>query len=102
VTQNRSGQEVRFLAGGEYDFVSRGGVVTVERFMTDGSTHTALAGLGPVDYAGRVWFGSGTSSRGVMRRWDNGSGHFIRGADTNGDYAHQAGLPMNLFDPSFR
>lgn len=99
VTTSRQGEEVKFLAGGEYDFVSRGGVVTVERFMETGSTHTALAGHGPVDYAGRVYFGSSTSSRGVMRRWDNGSGHFMRGAGDSAAYAHQSGLPINVFDP---
>lgn len=99
VSTNRHGQVVKYLAGGQYDFVSRAGVVTVEGFMETGSTHTALAGLGPVDYAGRAFFGSNTSSRGVMRRWDNGSGHFMQGAGDTASCTHQAGLPMNLFDP---
>lgn len=95
MTTNRYGQEVAFLAKGEYDFVSRNGVILVERFDPNGSTHTALAGAGPVDYAGRVWFGHRKTSRGVMRRWDNGSGHFEPIANA----ADRAGLPMDLFIP---
>ena len=94
VTTNSRGQEVVRSATGRYDFVTVNGQTRVLRPGDAVSTHTALAGNGPVDYAGQIVF-SGRSNRGQIRYWDNGSGHFTPGSAD----AANAGLPMNLFRP---
>ena len=94
ITTNSRGQEVVRSATGKYDFVTVNGQTRVLRSGDPISTHTALAGNGPVDYAGQIVF-SGRSNRGQIRSWDNGSGHFTPGSAD----AANAGLPMNLFRP---
>lgn len=89
----------RFTARGNYIFVrTEAGIFVARRMQINGAAgrrvfHTDLAGGHPVLYAGEVRFGYGRSSRGVIRSWDNGSGHYQPLAE----YAHQAGLPMDLF-----
>jgi hypothetical protein len=93
ISINSRGQEVVRSATGRYDFVTINRKIHVLRPGSI-SSHTALAGDGPVDYAGQILF-SGRSNRGRIRYWDNGSGHFRPfSAD-----AAKAGLPMDLFRP---
>ena len=94
VSHKRDGTEVVFTANGTYHFVVQNGNIRVIR-PQELSSHTALAGAGPVEYAGRVKFGSSSGNRGQIQSWDNGSGHFLpRTVD-----APQAGLPMDRFRP---
>jgi RHS repeat-associated protein len=94
VTHKADGTEVVFTANGTYDFVVVNGQVRVIR-PQELSSHTALAGAGPVEYAGTIKFGSSDGNRGTIIFWNNKSGHFIpRAVD-----APQAGLPTDLFKP---
>ncbi len=96
VTMNSRGQEVTRSASGSYDFVVRNGQIRVLKSGSPISGHTALAGHGPVDFAGELRFSSG-NNRGALRSWNNASGHFRPSADD----AHLAGLPIELFRPAF-
>ncbi len=67
ISTNSGGQEVVRSATGTYDFVTVNGRMRVLRMGSDPiSTHTAMAGAGPVDYAGRIVF-SGRTNRGKIR-----------------------------------
>jgi hypothetical protein len=92
VSYKRDGTEVVFTANGTYHYVVQNGKIRVIR-PQELSSHTALAGAGPVEYAGQIKFGSSRGNRGQIQRWDNGSGHFLPRAED----APQAGLPMERF-----
>jgi RHS repeat-associated protein len=81
-------------ATGRYIFIRQNDTTFVQRQSRAG--HIDLAGGRPVDYAGQIQF-SGRNSRGTLRTWDNGSGHYQPPARL----AERAGLPMDLFDPLF-
>jgi hypothetical protein len=67
-------------------------------FLSNGALALVISTYrgGPVDYGGRVRFG-GRNRRGVLVSSGNGSGHYQPPAAL----AEQAGLPMELFSPSF-
>jgi hypothetical protein len=94
VSYKRDGTEVIFTANGTYHYVVRNGNIRVIR-PQDLSSHTTLAGAGPVEYAGQIRFGSSRGNRGQIQSWDNASGHFLPRPED----ASQAGLPMNRFRP---
>jgi hypothetical protein len=89
---SRGGREVVRSATGKYDFIAVQGELRALRPGDPVSTHTALAGMGPVDYAGTITF-YGRSKRGVLKSWDNDSGHF----EPKSKLAIDARLPMELF-----
>ena len=76
VTHKQDGTEVVFTANGTYHFVVQNGNIRVIR-PQNLSSHTSLAGNGPVEFAGQIKFGSSKGNRGQVQWWDNGSGHFL-------------------------
>nr|WP_244623600.1 RHS repeat-associated core domain-containing protein [Shewanella salipaludis] len=79
-----------FTPKGEYEFVTQEGQIWVSR---TGTGHYNIArGANSVDYAGHIRFGYG-NNRGVIRGWNNNSGHYKPSADR----AWQARLPSNEF-----
>jgi len=88
-TVNASGTR-RFSACGTYPFV-----VTQEGclFVTNRRYgHIDIDQGRDVLFAGEIRF-SGRTTRGRLCWWSNGSGHYR----PPGEYAHQAGLPLELF-----
>lgn len=85
-------------ASGLYNFVSVGGMIYISKanrsFHGSPIGHIDLARGGPVDYAGEIRF-SGRKNRGLLRSWNNLSGHY----EPSADKANQAGLPRVLFRP---
>ena len=59
-----------------------------------GIGHIELSQGRPVDYAGEVQF-AGRKNRGLLRFWNNASGHYQPSASA----AYEAHLPMPLFQP---
>jgi len=92
VTYRKNGDECVFTAKGTYDYVVRNGTIQLIR-LQDISSHTVLAGEGPVEYAGQMKFGCSRGNRGQLLWWDNGSGHFKPRAED----ASQATLPLDRF-----
>jgi hypothetical protein len=97
VTVSSSGDV--FSARGKYTFVVQDGKITVGRSgaalgSRPAAGHVDLALGNPVDYAGEIQFG-GTKARGTLRTWNNASGHY----QPRPEFATQAGLPMNRFEP---
>jgi RHS repeat-associated protein len=90
VTVSSSGK-VR-TASGRYIFVRKGSDILVAKENRAG--HIDLAHGQKVLYAGEIQF-SGRRRRGVLRKWNNQSGHYLPTAEA----AHQAGLPMQSFEP---
>ena len=83
------GAENVYTARGRWDFVVLpNGQIRVIKPQEE-SSHTVLAGNGPVVYAGQVNF----SQAGAIKSWHNGSGHFQPLASD----AAQSGLPLDLF-----
>jgi RHS repeat-associated protein len=74
---------------GSYNYVVMGGRLIIGRGP---GGHSALSYGMDVDFAGRIRFGHGNNA-GVLRRWDNDSGHFKPSADLS----NQAPLPPDLF-----
>ncbi len=87
-------------ASGLYNFVSVGGMIYISKasrsFHGSPIGHIDLARAGLVDYAGEIRF-AGRKKRGLLRFWNNLSGHYQPSADQ----ASRAGLPMELFQPGF-
>lgn len=90
-----SNQEIR-TASGVYNFVTQEGIVFIRRASAKvGNSligHVDLAIGREVDYAGRLYF-SGRTSRGILRRWTNESGHYRPTADARSN----ACLPEEKF-----
>ncbi len=90
-----SNQESR-TASGVYNFVTQEGIVFIRKANAKvGSSligHVDLAMGRDVDYAGRLYF-SGRTSRGILRKWTNESGHYRPPANAR----ENAGLPVSLF-----
>jgi hypothetical protein len=84
---------------GSYDFVTLpNGTVRVARTNPNSefSTHLGLSGGGEVSYAGTIRFANGnTATRGSIRSWSNGSGHYQPPSWLSGN----SKLPPNLFLP---
>jgi len=83
-------------ATGLYSFVRLNGhfYVCKANLRTDGIGHIELSRGRPVDYAGEICF-AGRKKRGVLRYWNNDSGHYKPPASA----AHEAQLPLELFQP---
>lgn len=85
-------------ASGLYNFVCIGGIIYVNKasrtFQGSPVGHIDIARGEPVDYAGEVRF-AGRKKRGLLRSWNNRSGHYQPLVDEAG----RAGLPMELFQP---
>lgn len=83
-------------ATGLYSFVRLGGrfYVCKANLRTDGIGHIELSRGKPVDYAGEIRF-AGRKKRGRLRYWNNDSGHYKPPAND----AHEANLPLDLFQP---
>jgi hypothetical protein len=85
----------RFTAKGRYNFVVQDGrkwAVRASRRVAGWQPgHTEAAGGRRVTFAGQIRF----SGRGVLREWDNASGHYAPARA----FAKNAGLPMDLFVP---
>jgi hypothetical protein len=90
----RDEREVVWSATGKYDFVAVQGRLRALRPRHPVSTHTALAGMGTVDYAGTITF-YGRSKLGVLKSWDSDSGHF----QPKLEFSSDAGLLINFFVP---
>ena len=89
-----SGQYQGSRARGLYDFVVIDGEVHAVRMRGRNVVgHVSLANGASVQYAGMVRFGTGTTTRGIVTAWDNGSGHFM----PHPGWAHQAPFPRELF-----
>jgi filamentous hemagglutinin len=82
-----SNQEIR-TASGVYNFVTQEGTVFIRRASAKvGNSligHVDWAIGREVDYAGRLYF-SGRTSRGILRKWTNESGHYRPPADARGN-----------------
>ena len=83
-------------ASGLYNFVRIGGTIYVNKasriFHGALVGHIDIARGEPVDYAGEVCF-AGRKERGLLRSWNNRSGHYQPSVDE----ADRSGLPMELF-----
>jgi hypothetical protein len=83
-------------ASGVYNFVTQDGTVFIRRASAKvGNSligHVDLAMGREVDYAGRLYF-SGRTSRGILRKWTNESGHYRPPADAR----NNAELPDDKF-----
>jgi len=77
-------------AKGNYDFVSINGRTYVG---TPHAGHANIARGRPVDYAGQLHFGRGSTTRGILKSWNNQSGHYLPTAAR----AHQAGFSLQRF-----
>jgi hypothetical protein len=95
VTISTSGN-VRTARGANIFVVAQDGTVFVTRRSPPGAhqvaSHADLARGRPVLYAGEIQF---SGNGGVIRWWNNRSGHYQPGSE----FAHQAGLSMDLFRP---
>lgn len=87
--ENRLGQ--RFTARGSFNFVRIGD----RFFVSKRGEHVHISKAVDILYAGEVRFGYNRSTRGRIRGWSNASGHYQPPAAL----AHQAGFPLDLFDP---
>jgi RHS repeat-associated protein len=90
--------EARRTASGRYIFVSMEGRIYVAKQPGAAGVvvgHVDISNGAPVDYAGEIFF-SGRTNRGTLRGWSNASGHYQPGAE----YAGQAGLPLEYFNPA--
>jgi len=88
---NRAGQ-IRSPKG-LYNFVTIDGKIRIAREQPNFGGHIDISGGRSVDFAGSVRFGHGKTTKGKIKAWDNGSGHYKPYADL----AHQAGFPLDLF-----
>ena len=83
-------------ASGVYNFVTQDGTIFIRRASAKVENsligHVDLAMGCEVDYAGRLYF-SGRTTRGILRKWTNESGHYRPPADARGN----AGLPDEKF-----
>ena len=89
---------VRRAASGRYIFVSIEGRIYVAKAGGQAGNvvgHIDLSNGAPVDFAGEIRF-SGRTNRGGLQGWSNASGHY----KPHPDYAGQAGLPMDYFNPA--
>jgi len=90
-----SNQEIR-TASGVYNFVTQDGTIFIRRASAKVGNnligHVDLAMGCDVDYAGRLYF-SGRTSRGILRKWTNESGHYRPSTDARSN----AGLPDEKF-----
>jgi hypothetical protein len=90
-----SNQEIR-TASGVYNFVTQSGTIFIRRASAKvGNSligHVDLAMGREVDYAGRLYF-SGRTTRGILRKWTNESGHYRPPADARSN----ACLPEEKF-----
>jgi hypothetical protein len=89
VVRTASGRMIFVVAGDGTIFTSSRTLTGTDQVVS----HADLAGGRPVLYAGEMQF-SGRTNRGRLHWWDNRSGHYQPGSE----FAHQAGLPMDLFE----
>jgi hypothetical protein len=71
----------KFTARGLYIFVVQREQLIISRRITpvgqpDPISHIDLAWGGEVEFAGEVRFGTGTTSRGILKYWNDKSGHY--------------------------
>lgn len=88
--QNRRGD--RFTARGLFNFVRLAS--TGEFLASKTGEHVHISRGQDVWYAGQIRFGYNRATRGRIKMWSNGSGHY-RPPD---DLAYQARLPLHLFN----
>lgn len=60
--------------------------------------HIDIARGNNVDFAGQIRFGHNKNSKGQIKYWNNGSGHYKPSSDLAG-LAGNAGLLLDLFTP---
>ena len=85
-----------FRARGTYDYVTINGKIYVSKTSSPGQDvgHFDISrGAKQVDYAGSVQFGWNSGTRGVLKGFDNSSGHYKPSAND----AHQSGFPLDKF-----
>jgi hypothetical protein len=87
-------------ASGVYNFiVDLQGIIFIRKVSAgipgypEPISHVDLAMGRDVKYAGQIYF-SGRNNRGILRRWNNGSGHYRPHAD----FMVNSGLPGELFE----
>jgi len=86
LTQSPNGNT--WTASGRYNFIAQGDDI----FLTNKGGHIDLSRGIDVDFAGEVFF-SGRTNRGILKSWNNNSGHYT----PSFDYSNQANLPIELF-----
>lgn len=82
----------RRRAAGSYDFVVQGDRIWAVKSRSRFG-HTEAAQGGRVRFAGQIRFGSSRGGRGLIREWNNASGHYR----PSKVFARNAGLPMERF-----
>lgn len=84
-----------YRAKGTYDYVTIDGKTYVSRTSSDPTAghYDISRGAQQVDYAGAVKFGWSDGTRGILKEFDNASGHYKPSADA----AAQSGLPLDKF-----
>ncbi|MDP4076862.1 hypothetical protein [Acidovorax sp. A1169] len=85
-------------AKGTYNYVIQGGQIFVG--LAGGQEkqgHIDIARGQPVEYAGKIKFGSGKNNRGTLFRWTNSSGHY-RPEPARSDWAKEFRLPFDKFE----
>lgn len=85
-----------FRARGTYDYVTINGKIYVSKTSSPGQDvgHFDISrGAKQVDYTGSVQFGWNSGTRGVLKGFDNSSGHYKPSAND----AHQSGFPLDKF-----
>ena len=84
-----------YRAKGKYDFVTINGKTYVSRTSSkERADHFYISrGAQQVDYAGSIRFGWSDGTRGVLKEFDNSSGHYKPKTEN----AHQSGLPLDKF-----
>jgi hypothetical protein len=85
-------------AKGTYNYVIQGGRIFVG--LAGGQEkqgHIDIARGQPVEYAGKIKFGSGRNNRGTLVRWTNSSGHY-RPEPVRSDWAKEFRLPLDKFE----
>ena len=89
--ENRS----MYRAKGTYDFVTINGKTYVSRTSSkERAGHFDISrGAQQVDYAVSIRFGWSDGTRGVLKEFDNSSGHYKPKTEN----AHQSGLPLDKF-----
>jgi hypothetical protein len=84
-----NGRGQHYTARGSYQFVRVAGIFRVSK----NGEHVHITAGRPVEYAGQIRFGYNRSTKGQIRHWSNGSGHY----KPPPSLAAQAGLPMDRF-----
>ena len=83
---------------GRYNFVTIDGQIYISRQTSINGGHIDIARGASVEFAGQIRFGKGKYTRGILKGWNNDSGHFKPGLDFPVEQLiPQSRLPLDRF-----